>query len=125
MAIRIGKYFSIGTNDVDRAKAFYEGLLRDQEETTFENDEGFMVWTDGAGTTFGVYTPFDGNPATAGNGSMTGFVVDTREEVHSLYAKALELGAKDEGAPGLRLPNFYGAYVRDPDGNKLVFCKID
>ena len=124
MAVRIGKYFSIGTNDVNRAKQFYQGLLGDLEGVESLSDEESGIWADGAGTTFGVYVPLDGNPATVGNGSMTGFVLDSTEEVDALYKKALSLGAQDEGAPGNRLPDFYGAYVRDPDGNKLVFCKM-
>ena len=124
MAVRIGQYFSIGSNDVDRAKKFYEGLLGDFEDVESLSDEESGIWADGAGTTFGVYVPFDGKPATAGNGSMTGFVLDSTEEVDALYEKALALGATDEGAPGIRLQDFYGAYVRDPDGNKLVFCKM-
>ena len=69
-----------------------------------------------------VMTPFDGNPATVGNGTMTAIGVDSREEVDLIHAKALELGAEDEGAPGLRDvggDGFYAAYFRDLDGHKL------
>ncbi|GIS75618.1 MAG: hypothetical protein CM1200mP12_13370 [Gammaproteobacteria bacterium] len=55
---------------------------------------------------------------------MTGITLDSTEEVDAMYAKAIELGASDEGEPGQRVPTFYGAYVRDLDGNKLVFCKM-
>ena len=71
-----------------------------------------------------VTSPNDKQPATAGNGNMTAFVLDTRAKVDALYAKALELGGSDEGPPGLRGEEgpqaFYGASFRDPEGNK--FC---
>ena len=55
---------------------------------------------------------------------MVGITLETTEDVDALYKKAIELGAKDEGEPGQRVPTFYGCYVRDPDGNKLTFCKF-
>ena len=55
---------------------------------------------------------------------MTGITLDSTEGVDAMYSKAIELGATDEGEPGQRVPTFYGAYVRDLDGNKLVFCKM-
>ena len=75
-------------------------------------------------TVFAIFVPYDGKPATVGNGNMTGITLDSTEEVDAMYAKAIELGASDEGEPGQRVPTFYGAYVRDLDGNKLVFCKM-
>nr|HMM67743.1 VOC family protein [Dokdonella sp.] len=73
-----------------------------------------------------IMTPFDGRPATVGNGVMPGIGVDSRDLVDRMHRKALELGGSDEGAPGLRGEGgegFYAAYFRDPDGNKLdVFC---
>jgi predicted lactoylglutathione lyase len=72
---------------------------------------------------FSVMKPFDGQAATIGNGSMVAIAAADPEQVHLLHAKALALGAKDEGAPGARGDQFYGAYFRDLDGNKLaVFC---
>ena len=72
-------------------------------------------------------TPHDKNAATAGNGNMVALVLDSRAKVDALYAKALELGGSDEGPPGLRGEEgpqaFYGAYFRDPEGNKFcAFC---
>ena len=67
-------------------------------------------------------TPFDGKPATVGNGTMTAIGVSSRDEVERIHAKALELGAEDEGSPGLRAEGgdgFYAAYFRDLDGHKL------
>jgi predicted lactoylglutathione lyase len=73
-----------------------------------------------------IMTPYDGRPATVGNGVMVGITVDSRAKVDSVYKKALELGGADEGPPGLRAvggDGFYVAYFRDLDGNKLdVFC---
>ena len=69
--------------------------------------------------------PFDGEPAAPGNGHMTAILAPSRDTVDRSYATALRLGGSDEGAPGLRPwyhPDYYGAYVRDPDGNKLCFC---
>jgi predicted lactoylglutathione lyase len=73
-----------------------------------------------------IFKPYDGQPATAGNGVMAGIAAGSRELVDRMYRKALDLGARDEGAPGLRDiggEGFYAAYFRDLDGNKLdVFC---
>jgi predicted lactoylglutathione lyase len=70
-----------------------------------------------------VTKPFDGNAATVGNGVMVALRMDSNEKVDALHSKAIELGAKDEGAPGPRGGGFYAGYFRDPDGNKLnAFC---
>jgi predicted lactoylglutathione lyase len=68
-----------------------------------------------------IMTPFDGKPATVGNGVMVGLVVKTKEQVDQLYQKALSLGATGEGAAGPRGEGFYVGYFRDLDGNKLCF----
>ena len=69
-----------------------------------------------------VCEPFNGEAPAPGNGTMTAFPAGEKANVDALYAKAMSLGATDEGAPGQRIPDrFYGAYVRDPDGNKLCF----
>ena len=70
---------------------------------------------------FAVFKPYDGEDASSGNGSMTGFLMNSEQEVDDIHAKAISLGATDEGEPGRRTKDFYGAYVRDLDGNKLVF----
>jgi predicted lactoylglutathione lyase len=74
-----------------------------------------------------ICKPHDGNSAVAGNGNMAAIACDSRDKVDALHAKAMELGGTDEGAPGVRGEEgehaFYGAYFRDPDGNKLAaFC---
>ena len=71
---------------------------------------------------FCVYSPIDGQPASVGNGSLVAFEARTRHQVDRFHALAVQLGGVDEGPPGLRLnysPTYYGAYVRDLDGNKL------
>lgn len=70
---------------------------------------------------FSVIKPYDGNPATVGNGTMIALAADSTKQVDALHAKALLLGADDEGAPGMRQSGFYCAYARDLDGNKLNF----
>ena len=74
----------------------------------------------------GITTPYDGKPATVGNGTMVALQVESQKKVQSVYKKAISLGAKDEGAPGPRGDSgFYAAYFRDLDGNKLnVFCFV-
>ena len=69
---------------------------------------------------FAVMTPFDGKPATVGNGVMIGLYLSSADQVNAIHAKALALGGADEGAPGPRGEHFYGAYFRDLDGNKLA-----
>ena len=82
----------------------------------------FISWSnDPAGCGFSITTPFDGNPASVGNGVMVALMADSTDKVDALYAKAIELGGTDEGAPGARSDNFYAGYFRDLDGNKLNF----
>ena len=82
----------------------------------------FIAWSnDPAGCVFSITTPFDGNPASVGNGVMVALMADSTDKVDALYAKAIELGGTDEGAPGARSDNFYAGYFRDLDGNKLNF----
>jgi len=124
-------YVTLGTNDLDRARAFYDALLAELGARRLMEfpENGFTLY----GTSFGkpgiaVTRPYNGEPAVAGNGNMAAIVVDAREKVDGLYAKAMALGASDEGAPGLRSPEgpqaFYGAYFRDPDGNKLCVFRL-
>ena len=117
-------YVTIGTNDLERAAAFYDALLGELGGKRFMETDRLVAWSAGEGTPgIGVCKPFDGRPACVGNGMMVALAVNSPEEVQALYNKALELGGTDEGPPGLRFGNFYGAYFRDPDGNKLnAFC---
>ena len=88
----------------------------------WESERGVAWGTSMAAPGLGVMKPYDGQPATRGNGTMVALVVDSPAKVDALYAKALSLGATDEGASGPRgIPGFYAGYFRDPDGNKLNF----
>jgi catechol 2,3-dioxygenase-like lactoylglutathione lyase family enzyme len=113
-------YVTLGTNNLPRAAAFYDALLSEIGAKRMMEGESFIAWSvrpDLPG--FGVTLPYDKKAATVGNGVMVALVVDSKEKVHSLHRKALELGATDEGAPGARSPEFYAGYFRDLDGNKL------
>ena len=112
-------YVTIGTNDLEKAKKFYDELLGMLGgKRAFDNDhmQGYMG---GSGAMLAVAKPHDGKPATFGNGTMFALTAPSRDMVDKVYAKAMSLGCKDEGAPGLRGDTFYGAYFRDSDGNKL------
>ena len=114
-------YATVGSNRLDDAKAFYDGLLASAGIVTlFEHPSGGRIYGRNGRTMFGVIGPFDGAPATAGNGTMIAFHFATPEEVTAFHRKALELGGKDEGAPGFRHGSpFFMSYFRDLDGNKL------
>jgi len=124
-------YVTLGTNDLDRARAYYDALLAEIGATRkMEFQEtGFTLYGTGDRRPgIAITRPYDGNPATVGNGNMAAIAADSRETVDRLHAKALALGGSDEGAPGLRTPEgpgaFYGAYFRDPDGNKLCVFRM-
>ncbi len=119
-------YITLGTNDLNKAAAFYDSLLGELGAGRFLDEETFIAWStapDQPGVS--VTIPFDGKPATVGNGVMVALMLDSTEKVDAMYSKALELGATDEGAPGFRGDGFYGAYFRDLDGNKLNFFWAD
>lgn len=118
-------YVTIGTNDLERAVAFYDELLGLLGARRFmEIPDRFVAWSVAPDKpAISVTTPYDGNPATVGNGMMVALAVDSTEKVHEVYDKAIELGGQDEGAAGPRMEGFYAGYFRDLDGNKLnVFC---
>ena len=118
-------YVMVGTNDLDRAVAFYDSLLGSLGATRFHETDRGVSWSFGPGTTSLCATmPFDRAPAASGNGVMVALGLRDRAEVDSAHARALELGATNEGDPGPRgTAGFYAGYFRDLDGNKLnVFC---
>ena len=123
-------YVTLGTDDLDRSRAFYDALFGEiGASRLMEMDSGFTLYGTGWGQPgVAVTRPYNGAPAVAGNGNMVSLVVDSREKVDRLHARALELGGSDEGAPGVRGEEgdraFYGAYFRDPDGNKLCAFRI-
>lgn len=113
-------YVTLGTNDLPRAAAFYDELLAVMGAKRFMEEEQFIAWAvDPKRPGLAASKPFDGKPATAGNGTMVALAVNSKELVHAVYEKAIELGARDEGAAGPRGEHFYAGYFRDLDGNKL------
>ena len=117
-------YVTLGTNDLPRAAAFYDALLAEiGARRLFDLERGIAWGVAMDKPSLGVMKPYDGKAATVGNGVMAALVVDSREKVDRVYAKAMALGAKDEGPAGPRGDGFYAGYFRDLDGNKLnVFC---
>lgn len=116
-------YVTLGTKDMERAKKFYADL--------FEPNGGRVVIDQGriafisvarGQPMVAVCEPYDKGDPAPGNGTMVAFTAESKEAVDKMHARALELGATDDGAPGQRIPDrFYGAYARDPDGNKICF----
>lgn len=117
-------YVTVGTNDFSRAEVFFDALFKELGISQAMKTDRMIFWSDaGGGPGFSVVKPLDGEPATVGNGVMVSLAAATREQVDSTYHKALELGASDEGKPGIRNQGFYVAYFRDLDGNKFnLFC---
>jgi len=124
-------HITLGTNNKDRSAIFYDAVLgalgfvrlpKPSEKPLAYEKHGMMP-------TIYIYTPEDGRPATWGNGTHIAFVAESREQVHAFHQNAMSLGGQDEGKPGPRPqygPNYYAAYVRDPDGNKLqAVCYAD
>lgn len=113
-------YVTVGTNDLPRASAFYDKLLDPIGGKRLMNTERGVIWSFGPTcAAFGVMLPYDRNAATVGNGSMVALSMTSKAMVAEMYRHALSLGGTDEGEPGQRDAQFYAAYFRDPDGNKI------
>lgn len=126
-------YITMGSNDLPRARVFYDALLEvvgAKRVMEFGEDMGgFTLWaTSMEHCGLAVTTPYNRQPAEVGNGHMAALVLQERAQVDALHAKALELGGTCEGPPGVRgdegAQAFYGAYFRDLDGNKLAAFRI-
>ena len=119
-------YSTIGVNDLDRAVGFYSELLAELGATQLFGNERIKFFGTGTDAAMlAVCIPYDEQAQHRGNGNMIAISAGDRPNVDKLYAKALSLGATDEGEPGERNPAFYGAYVRDLDGNKLCFYEMN
>jgi catechol 2,3-dioxygenase-like lactoylglutathione lyase family enzyme len=125
-AMHMFSYVSLGTGDIARAMTFFDAVLAPLGHARIDDydpDLRSAAWgLDDPGPHLWVTQPFDGNPASVGNGTMVSFLAETRAAVDAFHAAALAHGGTDEGGPRLRPqygPQFYAAYVRDPDGNKL------
>jgi len=116
-------YTTLGTNDLEKSSRFYDALFAQIGAKRTMEDESFITWSTGPDKPgFAITKPFNGEQATVGNGVMVALVLESPEQVDAMYSKAIELGAKDEGAAGPRGGGFYYAgYFRDFDGNKLNF----
>lgn len=118
-------YVTLGSDDIPRAAAFYDELLKLLGAGRFMESATEVVWAVSPDKpALGVMKPFDGKPASAGNGVMIALAVDSNAKVDEVHGKAIALGGKDEGAPGPRgTGGFYAGYFRDLDGHKLnCFC---
>ncbi len=126
-------YVCLGSNDLPRSAAFYDAVLRPLGlsrcevggEDDWEDWVGWGTYEDGGAREVALWIcrPFDGRPATRGNGTMVAFKAPNWKAVEAFHSAALAHGGSSEGAPGLRPqynPDFFAAYVRDPDGNKLA-----
>ena len=112
-------YVTVGTNDLTRAARFYDQLLAVLgAKRTWEMERSIGWSTSPEAAAVSIVKPFDGKPASVGNGGMVALAAKSKDQVDAAYRKAIELGAKDEGAAGPR-GSYYAAYFRDPDGNKL------
>ncbi len=120
----------LGVSDLPRALDFYSPLMEALGLTVKFCDADWAAWrSPGADRPlFIIGRPFDGRAASAGNGQMIALLAGSRAVVDRCHALALAHGGRDEGLPGLRPhyhANYYGAYFRDPDGNKLCVCRHD
>lgn len=116
-------YVTIGVKDMDRAKGFYGDLFAEKGGRVVI-DMGRIAFVSVAKgqPMLAICEPYDKGDPTPGNGAMVAFTAESKTEVDTLYQRALDLGATCEGKPGQRIPDrFYGAYLRDPDGNKFCF----
>jgi predicted lactoylglutathione lyase len=112
-------YVTLGTNDLSRAAKFYDAIAAELGVGRMMENEQFIAWGGHGGAGIGLTKPFDGKPATVGNGVMVALRAKDRAQVDRIHQLAMSMGANDEGAPGDRGGGFYAAYFRDPDGNKL------
>ncbi len=117
-------YATIGSNDFEKAKGFYDTVLAPLGGRRTMTNERMQGYGNGGQTMLALCKPYDEKPATPGNGAMVALPAASREAVDAAHAAALANGGADEGAPGLRGETFYGAYFRDLDGNKVCIFKM-
>ena len=119
-------YVTMGVTDLKKSTAFYCELLSDMgAKEIMATDRLVMIGKSTAEPMIAICIPYDEDDPHPGNGNMVALDPGSKEKVDELYHKALALGASCEGKPGDRVPGvFYGAYIRDPDGNKLAFYQF-
>jgi len=122
-------YVTVGADDIQRAKRFYSAFMSALGYGFKEGPEGLSYVLPAqpvqpaVSPDYYVKPTFDGRPASAGNGAMIAFHVQSQQQVRDLHAAALAAGGRDEGQPGFRDaygPDFYVGYLRDPQGNKIA-----
>ena len=114
-------YLTIGADDINKTGELYDAVLAALGyQRCFEDPGRKIGWGSIEQMCFCITKPFDGESATSGNGTMIGFTAGTEAEVDEAYNRAMKLGATDEGEPGWRSDQFYGAYFRDYAGNKIT-----
>ncbi len=114
-------HVSIGTNQYEKARAFYDTVLATLDIKVIMEHPGAVAYGRQY-PEFWVQTPHDGKAAHVGNGFHMGFIATSKEQVHAFYDAALAAGATDDGAPGPRPlygDPYYGCFVRDPEGHKI------
>lgn len=115
-------HITIGSNDLERSTKFYDAVMPALGHARFYSGDGIVGYGKPADNQTWIMRPFDGKAATIGNGTHIAFLAQDRASVDAFHKAALANGGQDEGAPGLRPQyheNYYGTYVRDPDGNKV------
>ncbi|MEP3889455.1 MAG: VOC family protein [Hellea sp.] len=115
-------HVTLGTNDWSRAEIFWDAVANTLKLPLLFKYDGGGAFGSLTGQKVIIGPAFDGQTATHGNGTHIAFLVPDRKTVDKFHAVAIEHGGQDEGPPGLRPQyhkNYYGAYVRDPDGNKI------
>lgn len=118
-------YVTLGSNDIDKALAFYDAVLAELgAKRFFDNGRLYFYGQEPGKPMLVIGGPYDEKAASCGNGVMPALAAPDTETVDRVYNTAIALGGVDEGEPGNRMPTFYGAYFRDPDGNKICVCKI-
>lgn len=119
-------HVTVGVNDLERSIRFYDSVLAPLGYTRFKRGQtwaGYGEYGDVGIGTFWILLPANGEPASVGNGTNFAFLASSRNAVDQFHAQGLESGGQDEGKPGIRAqnhPNFYAAYLRDPDGHKCL-----
>ena len=119
-------YTTLGVNDFERANAFYSSLLGVIDAGHVMGNERIALYgTDVQNPMLAICIPYDKKPPSAGNGTMVAIRAGSRAACDEMYAKAIALGATCDGPPGQRIEDmFYGAYFKDPDGNKIAFYQF-
>ena len=115
-------HITLGYSSFPPAERFYDAVMKALGHPVLFKTKAILAYGGATGPKLFIVTPFDGKAASAGNGVHAAFLADRRAQVDAFYAAAMQNGGSDEGPPGLRPhyhPDYYGAYVRDPDGNKI------